>query len=142
MLKISEAASLALHTMVLLEINSGKLLTNKDIASEFNVSEAHLSKVLQRLVRFGFVKSVRGPKGGYMLGKAANLITLLDVYKSIEGPISSDSCLFGNSGCFLNRCILGDLVGIVNTMVKDYLAKTRLSELAVLCGKSEVEYNA
>ncbi len=142
MLKISEAASLALHTIVLLEMNSNKLFTNKDIASKLDVSETHLSKVLQRLARFGFVKSVRGPKGGFMLGKSTNLITLLDVYETLEGPIALASCLLSNSGCLWNRCIMGDLTGTVNTMVKDYLAKTRLSELAVSCGKSKVEYNA
>ncbi len=92
-------------------------------------------------MRFGFVTSVRGPKGGFRLGKAADLITLLDVYESIEGPVGLDSCLFGNSDCPWNRCIPGDLVGKVNTMVKDYLAKTRLSQMTVLGGKSDVEYN-
>ena len=52
-LKVSEAASLALHTTVLLAANSGELLSTREIASTLKMSAAHLSKVLQRLARHG-----------------------------------------------------------------------------------------
>ncbi len=63
-LNISEATSLAIHAMIYIEANSNRKVSTKEIAVEFDASEAHLSKVLQRLVRSGYVKSVRGPKQG------------------------------------------------------------------------------
>jgi len=106
------------------------MVTNKEIAKALNVSENHLSKVLQRLGRVGLVKSVRGPKGGFILGKAANDISLLDVYESIEGPFVMSNCLLGIPICDGNKCILGGLLKTLNTEVRDYLAGTKLSEFA------------
>ena len=128
-LKISEAASLALHSTVLLAANPGKMVSTREIASRLHVSAAHLSKVLQRLARAGLVRSIRGPKGGFSLGKPADEITLLDVYESIEGPLVPSKCLLDAQICSGEKCILGGLLETVDKQVRDYLAETRLSEL-------------
>ena len=52
-LKLSEAASLALHSMVLSAVFPGRKVSAREIATELDVSEAHLAKVLQRLARRG-----------------------------------------------------------------------------------------
>ena len=67
-LKISEAASLALHTMVYLAGDPSAHYPAGRLAEALCVSEAHLAKVLQRLVKAGMLVSVRGPKGGFRLG--------------------------------------------------------------------------
>jgi Rrf2 family protein len=128
-LKISEAASLALHSMALLAATPGKLVPTREIASKFHVSEAHLSKVLQRLTKAGLVKSIRGPKGGFMLGKPANEMSLLDVYESIEGPLVPTECLLGYSVCRNGKCILGGLLETVDKQISKYLAETKLDKL-------------
>lgn len=128
-LKISEATSLALHSMVLLAANPDSLISTREIASKLHVSEAHLSKVLQRLAKVGLVKSIRGPKGGFMLGRPAGEVTLVDVYESIEGPLVPSKCLLGTQICGGEKCILGGLLETVDKQVREYLAGTRLSEL-------------
>ncbi|MCF8044104.1 MAG: Rrf2 family transcriptional regulator, partial [Desulfarculaceae bacterium] len=67
LLKISEAASLALHTMGLLASRPGEQVPTRELAARLKVSEAHLAKVMQRLGRAGLVRSQRGPKGGFAL---------------------------------------------------------------------------
>lgn len=129
MLKISEAASLALHAMVFLAAKPHRLVSTREMASTLHISEAHLSKVLQRLARAGLVRSIRGPKGGFMLTRAGDRISLLDVYEAIEGPLVSSTCLLGTSACGGEQCILGGLLGIVDKLVREYLTETRLSEL-------------
>jgi Rrf2 family protein len=129
MLKISEAASLALHSTVLLAANPGKLISTREIAAMLHVSEAHLSKVLQRLARAGIVRAIRGPKGGFRLVKPANETTLLDVYESIEGKFTPSKCLFESPICEGDGCILGGLLETVDRQVRDYLAKTKLNDL-------------
>jgi len=129
-LKISEAASLALHSMALLAENPEQLASTREIASRLHISEAHLSKVLQRLTRVGLAKSIRGPKGGFMVGKPIDQITLLDVYESIEGPIEPCECLFSVPVCGDSRCILDGILGTVDRQIRDYLAGTKLSDLA------------
>ncbi len=127
-LKISEAASLALHVAVILAANPDKLIPTKEFASMLEASEAHLSKVLQRLDRAGIVNSTRGPKGGFKLDKPGDEITLLDVYEAIDGELSPSNCLLNKNLCNGN-CIMGDLVGKLNMLVKDYLSTTKLDSL-------------
>jgi len=129
-LRISEAASLALHAMVFLASSADKRVAASEIASQLHVSEAHLAKVLQRLAKVGLVRSTRGPKGGFVLGKPSGQLTLLEVYEAVEGPLSTSNCLLGLQGCGAKRCILGGLAGLVNARVRDYLAGTPLSELS------------
>lgn len=129
-LKISEAAVLALHGMAFLASNSDKLSSTREIATKLRVSEAHLSKVLQRLSKVGLVKSIRGPKGGFALGKASNEISLLDVYESIDGEFMSSDCLLGDPVYNTDECILGGLVKSIDEQVKGYLEGTKLNQLS------------
>ena len=130
MLKLSEAASLALHTMVYLAGLPGKHVSAREIAGDMNVSEAHLSKVLQRLAREGLVDSVRGPKGGFSIGSRYADVSLLDIYESIEGPMHDKHCFRTTRVCNGNTCIFGGLLGDVSSQVKEYLSQTKLPELA------------
>lgn len=128
-LKISEAASLALHAMAYLMANQDRLVPTREVSTALNVSVNHLSKVLQRLVRAGFILTVRGPKGGARLAKAGDSISLLDIYETIEGPLTPTDCLLSAPVCNGGSCILGGLLKNVNWEVTEYLRKTSLSEL-------------
>lgn len=128
LLKISEAASLALHTMGLLASRPGEQVSTRELAARLKVSEAHLAKVMQRLGRAGLVRSQRGPKGGFALQRNPEDITLLEVYEATEGPLQERRCLLGNPMCSGN-CILGGLLERVGDEVRDYFSQTRLSDL-------------
>lgn len=128
MLKISEAASLALHTMALLATSQGTTRATWEIAKTLRVSEAHLAKVLQRLGRAGLVKSQRGPGGGFSLGRDPESISLLEVYEATEGPLDPPGCLLGRPACN-GSCILGGLLDQVGAEIRTYFAQTRLSDL-------------
>ncbi len=139
-LRISEAASLALHTMVLLARKPEERLSTKEIAGVLKVSEAHLSKVLQRLGRVGLVNATRGPNGGFMVEKDPNGVTLLEVYEAIEGPLNSSNCLLGTPICDGGeKCILGNLLEDINKEVKEYLSGTTISELTDVYGSDETD---
>lgn len=129
MLKISEAASLALHTVVLLACNEQQRLSTREIAGILNGSEAHLAKVLQRLSRAGIVNSTRGPKGGFNLSKPADRISLLDVWEAIEGPLEPSNCLLDKPICTGSMCLLGNLLSSVTGHIREYLELTKLSDL-------------
>ena len=128
-LRISDAASLAMHTMALLAAEPGRVRTTHEIAEGLKVSEAHLSKVLQRLTHQGLVKSVRGPKGGFKLEREREDLKLLEVYEAIEGRLESSNCLLEVQSCNGELCILGALLDQVNREVREYLAGTKLSQL-------------
>ena len=134
MLRVSEAAALALHAAVLLAVNEGRTVSTAEIAEVFNASDAHLSKVLQRLHKVGLVDSTRGPRGGFRLARPAGEITLLDVYEAIEGELADAGCLFTPPACDGAQCILGDLLVKVNLKVREYMTATRLDDLAARFG--------
>ena len=129
-LNLSEAVSIALHTMVLLAARNGEVTSNRAIAETLGVSEAHLSKVLQRLHRLGLVQSLRGPRGGFALGRKSDKISLLEVYEAIEGPLKPATCLFRKTICSGERCILGDCLKHACRDVKAHFSNTRLADLA------------
>ncbi|MEI6633507.1 MAG: Rrf2 family transcriptional regulator [Chlamydiota bacterium] len=132
MIRISEAAALAMHVMVLMAAESRKPLSTGRAAARLKASGAHLSKVLQRLAKAGLVNSIRGPRGGFILSKSPGKITLLDVYETIEGRHCASGCLFDAPGCGAPRCILGGLLKKVNAQLVGYLSGTKLSALADL----------
>jgi Rrf2 family protein len=129
-LRISEASSLAMHTAAMLAAEPEKMLSVHHVAAALKVSQAHLAKVLGRLGHAGLVRSVRGPKGGFLLQKDPAAVTLLEVYEAIEGPLHPTGCLLGEPVCGGRKCVLGNLARSVDRQVKDYLSKTTLKKLA------------
>lgn len=134
-LKISEAASLAMHSMVLMAAMPRAIFTTHGIAAALGVSENHLSKVLQRLVRAGLLRSIRGPKGGFKLAKPGENITLLDIFEAVEGKLIATSCLLADKACNGEGCILSDLPEKITGQFREYTSSTTLADLAGLAGR-------
>jgi Rrf2 family protein len=131
-IRISEAASLAMHAMACLVSNEGgPPLHVAGIARALGASEAHLGKVLQRLARLGYAESRRGPRGGYTLGERGGDVTLLEIYEAVDGPLGQATCLLGRPACGGGRCILGGLLESVNRQVREHLGATRISDLVL-----------
>ncbi|MEA2062565.1 MAG: Rrf2 family transcriptional regulator [Gemmatimonadota bacterium] len=137
MIKLSEASSLALHTMVYLSANPGKQVSASQIAGELKVSEAHLAKVLQRLCRSGLASSVRGPRGGFAVANGYRETSLLEIYESIEGPLTEKRCRLTSPVCNDGKCIFGSLIGDLSKQFRDYLSKTKLTDLAGRIGGND-----
>lgn len=63
------------------------------IAKSQGLSENYLEQLMVPLRRAGLVKSVRGAQGGYMLGRAPEEITIGEIIRTVEGPITLVDCL-------------------------------------------------
>jgi len=141
-LSISDAAALALHTMALLASQPERVFPVCEIAAALNgASENHLSKVLQRLARDGFVRSVRGPAGGFKIAPNQQKQTLLSIFESIEGTFKPDDCLLGIPACGRGKCILGNLLRSINDQFKNALKSARLSDLSPAFSISNINSN-
>jgi Rrf2 family protein len=126
--KLSEAASIALHSMAYMAAKKSRV-TVPEISHDLRVSEAHLSKVLQRLLKNGLVKSIRGPKGGYRVAKPADEVSLKDVYEAVEGELKNSKCLFQERRCESTHCIMGDALAESSHIFNNYLKQTKLSDI-------------
>ena len=128
-IQISEAASLALHSMVLLAASPDRSLTVKEITARIGVSEAHLSKVMQRLAKAGLVKSTRGPRGGFILGDGGLAISLLSIFESIEGPMHDAQCILDLDSCPFRDCLFGGLLSRMTSEFKEYMKTKTLGDM-------------
>jgi Rrf2 family protein len=64
----------------------GKVTPLSEISERQHVPEKFLAKIFQSLCRSGLVRSHRGVRGGFTLGKASDKITVKEVIESIQGP--------------------------------------------------------
>jgi Rrf2 family protein len=121
---MSDAASIAIHAMVLVAKNDTSINVIK-IAELTNTSKHHVAKVMQRLAKDGLVSSQRGPSGGFTLKKNAKEISFLDIYESIEGKIQIQHCFFNTPICPLDRCIMNNItVKMTNEFVQYLKSQT------------------
>jgi len=124
---LSEAGSIAIHSMVLIAKADSKLNVIK-ISERTGSSKHHVAKVLQRLVKDDFLVSNRGPHGGFKLKKPANEISLLNIYESIEGRIEITDCPMDNPICPFDKCLMGNIINDMTQGFKDYMASQKLSD--------------
>jgi Rrf2 family protein len=127
---LSEAASIALHAMILMARHKDEHINVDKIAEATNSSRHHIAKVMQRLAKEGYVGSLRGPTGGFYLLKKPEEITLLEVYEAIEGKISESKCPMEKPVCNFGQCFLNNIVHDLSQTFKKYMQQHTLKDYA------------
>ena len=93
-MKISTKGRYAVILMLdLATYNTGEPVRLKDIAKRQQISEKYLEQIIALLNKAGFVKSIRGPQGGYMLKNPPERYTVGMILRQTEGslaPVSID----------------------------------------------------
>ena len=72
---------------------AGRITPLSEISENQRVPEKFLAKIFQSLSRSGLIRSHRGVKGGFTLGKPPDQITVKEVIESIQGPYYLSKCL-------------------------------------------------
>ena len=62
----------------------------KVIAKQYKIPLDYLLKIMQQLVRADILNSIRGPRGGFTLAKAATRISVLDIIEAVDGPFITE----------------------------------------------------
>lgn len=126
---ISEAATIALHSMALIA-RSEKLMNTQEIAEITGFSKNHISKILQQLVKNGYLISTRGPKGGFLVGEKTKKASLLEIYNLIEGELEDyNACKMHCDQCPFQSCIFGGLEQRFKQEFKEYLHNKKVTEV-------------
>lgn len=93
-MKISTKGRYALRLMIDLANNDdGYPIRIKDVAERQNISDKYLEQIISVLNRAGFVRSVRGPQGGYMLKKNPEDYTVGMILRLTEGSLAPVACV-------------------------------------------------
>ena len=96
-----------------------RLITIEETAKTYNVSRAHLMKVVNILTRAGYLKGVRGRSGGFTLAKPPEAINLGAVVCATEPDFTLVECFAAGSQCVITRrCQLPEVLNeAVNAFV-------------------------
>jgi len=101
------------------------------ISRDQNIPETFLAKIFQRLSRAGLLRSSRGSKGGFSLGKPPNKITMREVIEAIEGPIALNRCLLKEGECEQEEvCPIHRVWEQAQRRIIDILDRTTMQDLA------------
>ena len=93
-MKISTNGRYAIRLMLDLALDtSGKPVSLNDIASRQQISEKYLEQIISVLNKAGYVKSIRGPQGGYQLVKKPEEYTVGMILRTTEGDVAPVSCV-------------------------------------------------
>ena len=104
-------------------------VTLSNISTRQKISLSYLEQLFGKLRRNSLVESVRGPGGGYNLGRPLDQLTVADIIAAVEEPIDSRQCE-GRDNCLGDRrCMTHDLWESLNTTVVNYLAGVTLAQL-------------
>lgn len=128
LLSISEAASIAIHSLALIA-NTKEHLNAGHLASKLGFSKNHLSKILQMLVKYNYLESERGPKGGFRLKLNPEGISLLEIYELIEGQLIEDKCAHNRNECPFEECVYGDIRIELTKRFREYFGNKKLSDI-------------
>ena len=103
----------------------------KRIAEEFRIPPERLAKILQQLAKKKLITSHNGPKGGYVLTRRPGAITVGQVVRALEGPLSVVSCMTEHDDCpQFARCNLRGPVQKIQVSITHVLDSMTLAELA------------
>ncbi len=109
----------------------GELSTAKEIGAMYHAPFDVVAKVLQQLAHHGWLKVAYGVKGGYVLQRDLQTVTLLELTEILVGPIQLVECLAGeNHDCTLSpSCNVADPLKKLNTKVKRFYQQITIAEL-------------
>ena len=84
-----------------------------EIAAAYRISGSHLMKVVNQLVRHGFVDAVRGKGGGIKLARAPELVNIGEVVRCTEETLDVLDCL---SRDYRGGCSLAPACGLKSVL--------------------------
>lgn len=110
-MKISTKGRYALRLMLdIAAHDSGEPVRIKDIASRQEISAKYLEQIVAILSKAGYVKSIRGPQGGYRLTRKPEEYPLGEILRLTEGSLAPVECLEGE----MNQCPrAGDCITLI-----------------------------
>ncbi len=108
MIVVSQKTLYAMRGIFELAKRAPRSATAAEISEAQAIPQRFLELIFNELRQSGFVKSHRGPHGGYVLAREGSKITMGDILRAVEGPISLVKCAPAGRHCPTSKaCPLG-----------------------------------
>ncbi|MNL31554.1 putative HTH-type transcriptional regulator YwnA [compost metagenome] len=133
-MKRSSRLSIALHALVHLHAQPGKVLTSAALATCLMTNPVVVRRILGELREAGIVEASKGPNGGWALTSPAEEITLRQVYEAMgERLLVRTESDPGDVSCAIVRSVdrvMTDFLDDAEALLAARLARVRLSDIA------------
>jgi Rrf2 family protein len=128
----SRSAEYAIRAFVhLAEVPGGKFAMVKQIAEHADIPSHFLAKILQQLARKGFLKSSKGPTGGFSLRIPPQEVSMLQIVDAVDGLADFARCPAGMAECNDQQpCGMHDTWKALRSRIMEYLERTTIADLA------------
>ena len=131
--EIDHAIKCVLH----LSIDQFGYISAADLSTKLMIPREFLSKILQKLVKSGIVKSFQGMRGGYKLGKSPEAITLWDIFDAFHTLPVVYKCVTNDFTCERRSyCATRPVWAELLNHIVQRLKSIRFSDLA----KNQIDY--
>ena len=133
-MKISTKGRYALRLMLDLAMNGeNNVVRIKDIAERQQISDKYLEQIISVLNKAGYVRSTRGPQGGYSLRKAPEEYTVGDILRLTEGSLAPVACVEEEGSCEREvDCVTVEEWKRMNQAISDVVDHITLADLVAL----------
>lgn len=119
-MRLTTMTDYALRLLMYVAQQPDRLCTISEVATAYDISEAHLMKITHQLGLAGYIETVRGKGGGMRLAKPAQDINLGAVVRSVEPDFMLVECLATSNSCALTgHC---KLTGIFSGALQRFLS--------------------
>jgi len=131
MLRLSKRSDYALIAMRHLALEDTSV-SARELAERFDIPVELLAKVLQKLARAGLLISHQGIRGGYVLARPAQQVSVADIIVAIDGPLTVTACSDQDRTCDqYSKCNVRDPLWRLKDRIVAALAGCTLAELAM-----------
>jgi Rrf2 family iron-sulfur cluster assembly transcriptional regulator len=129
-MRLTTKGRFAVTAMIDLAMQHGSgPVTLAEISGRQRISLSYLEQLFGKLRRHQLVESVRGPGGGYRLGKDMADVSVSEIILAVDEPIDATQC-GGKENCYDDRkCLTHDLWANLNSRIFDYLGGVSLRQL-------------
>ena len=131
-MRISTKGRYAIKLMLDLATNdNGEPIRLKDVARRQEISEKYLEQIISSLKKAGYVKSLRGAQGGYMLAREPKTYTVGTILRLTEGSMKPVACLEDdpNQCSRAGECVTLRLWKMLDEAIEGVLDKVILQDL-------------
>lgn len=136
-MKLTTRTRYAVRALVYLGSQCNKRpITLKEIAEKEDIAEKYLEQILRRLNRAGLVRTNKGPKGGYILGKPLKSIKLSDIMSAVGESYAPVFCVDDQNKNYCLRskyCSVKPLWRNLKMVLEDFFKNHNLADV---CKKS------
>jgi len=131
-MNFSKTTSYAISVLSFMARHDGEKYSAKKLNEVLEIPWPYLRQLLTSLSKSGFISSIQGRNGGFLLQKPADQIFLAEIIESVEGLDVLGTCIMGFEKCpFDHTCAMHEvweetregILKILNTTTLDKLLK-------------------